>query len=302
MAKTDVPQKDIGLRKCKPQICPTTRAIPLGAKYWMDTARYNLSNNHRGIGRGSNWSKLDVRELHCCISLIFLHIRGHAGVGAAGTTVGSWLSAVGGVGAVQPEHVCIVVIPQGHDKDHACVDGLLHGIQSSLLQKVRTILSGRDPVTAKVIGDAIMGLAIDCVCRVLNGLAVLFVELPHLHEFAMIGAIVCDELRGHRDRLSAINLEVGARTEEIVRAQPVRLDVAAVLVAHAAENDPHRCHHNQRHCSESALQGNTSASCMPLTFCWPPKCQFLCSSFRTFQCLRFCRCRLAPSPPCWPRR
>merc|ERR1712127_324905 len=51
----------------------------------------------------------------------------------------------------------------------------------------------------------------------------------------MISAIICDELCGDRDRLGAVNLEVGSWTEEVVGAQPVWLDVATVLVAEALE-------------------------------------------------------------------
>ena len=47
------------------------------------------------------------------------------------------------------------------------------------------------------------------VSRVLDGLGILFVKLPDLDKFAMIGAIVSDELRGHCDRLSAKILGVG---------------------------------------------------------------------------------------------
>ena len=65
--------------------------------------------------------------------------------------------------------------------------------------------------------------------------ALLLVELPHLRELSMIGAIIGDELCGHRDGLGAVNLKVGARTEEVVSAQPVWLDIGTVLVANAAE-------------------------------------------------------------------
>ena len=51
----------------------------------------------------------------------------------------------------------------------------------------------------------------------------------------MIGTVVGDELCGHCDGLCAVNLEVRTWTEEVVGAQPVRLDVATVLVAHAFE-------------------------------------------------------------------
>merc|ERR1719230_186218 len=81
-----------------------------------------------------------------------------------------------------------------------------------------------------------MFFAIDCVRWMLHGLPILLVKLPDFDKFAMISAIACDELRGHSDRLCAVNLEVRAWTKEVVCAQPVRLDVTTVLVAHATES------------------------------------------------------------------
>jgi len=167
--------------------------------------------------------------------LIPLHVFRRASVDAARTTVRAWLRAVGGVGAVQPEHVGIVVIPQRHDENHASIDGLLHGIQASLLQEIRAILGNGNPVCAEVVSDGVVLLSVDRVRWVLNGPAILLVELLHLNKLTVVGAIVGDELRGHRDGLGAVNLEVGAWAEEIVGAQPVRLDVTTVLVAQAAE-------------------------------------------------------------------
>ena len=51
----------------------------------------------------------------------------------------------------------------------------------------------------------------------------------------MVTAIACDELCCDLDWLGAVNLEVRSWAKEVVRAQPVRLDVTAVLVTHALE-------------------------------------------------------------------
>ena len=42
----------------------------------------------------------------------------------------------------------------------------------------------------------------------LDGLSILGVELLHLHQFASVSAIVCDELSCHSDWLGGINLEI----------------------------------------------------------------------------------------------
>jgi len=89
--------------------------------------------------------------------------------------------------------------------------------------------------SAQVIGDGAMLLSVHGICGVLDSLAILLVELPHLRELAVVGTIVGDELSGHSDGLGAIDLEIGAWTEEVVRAEPVWLDIATVLVAQTAE-------------------------------------------------------------------
>merc|ERR1712216_182397 len=128
-----------------------------------------------------------------------------------------------------------MVVPQGHDENHSCVNGLLHGVEPALLQEIRTVLGDCDPVSTEVIGDGAMLLSVHGVCGVLDSLAILLVELPHLRKLAVVGTIVGDELSGHSNGLGAIDLEIGPWTEEVVRAQPVWLDVATVLVAQAAE-------------------------------------------------------------------
>merc|ERR1739848_916125 len=139
------------------------------------------------------------------ISLISLHIGRVTCVSSTVTAHGAWVRGAHWVSAVQPKHVCIVVIPQRHHENHACVNGLLDGVQSALLQEIRAILGGCNPISAKLVSDGVVGLAVDSVRWVLNGPALLLVELPHLRELAVIGAIVGDELRSHGDGLCAVN-------------------------------------------------------------------------------------------------
>ena len=54
----------------------------------------------------------------------------------------------------------------------------------------------------------------------------------------MIGAIIGDERSSHGNGLGAVNREARAWAEEVGLAQPVRLDVATVLVAQALEAEP----------------------------------------------------------------
>merc|ERR1712232_403521 len=161
-----------------------------------------ISHCHNGgTSGGTNGAKLDAREFHVGVSLIHLNICRHTRVSAASATVCTWVGGAHWVSGVQPEHVCIVIIPQGHDKNHTCINGLLDGIQASLLQEVCAVLRDRNPITAEVISDCVVLFSVDAIARVLDGLAVLLVELLHLHQLAMISAIVGDELCGDGDRL-----------------------------------------------------------------------------------------------------
>jgi hypothetical protein len=128
-----------------------------------------------------------------------------------------------------------VVIPERHHKHHSSIDGLLDGTQATLLLEIRAVLCGCNPVIAEIICDGVVVIAIDIVSWVLDGLAILSVELLHLNKLAMVAAIICDELCGDLDWLCAVYLEIRTWAKEIVHAQSVRLDVTAVLVAHTLE-------------------------------------------------------------------
>merc|ERR1712070_978472 len=98
-------------------------------KKWMAQNSLQIISNCNSPGSGrSDGAELDVREFHCGTCLVNLHIFWGTGVSAAWTTVRARLAAVHRVSGVQPEHVCVVVIPQRHDKHNTCVDGLLHSV------------------------------------------------------------------------------------------------------------------------------------------------------------------------------
>jgi hypothetical protein len=170
-----------------------------------------------------------------CISLFRLDIVRFARLTRAVPAEGTCVSGVNGVSGIQPQHVGEVVIPQGHDEDDTSINSLLDGIHAALRQEIGAILGVCNPVGAELIGDGVVGLAVDGVSRVLNDLAILLVELLHFGKFAMVGSISSDELRSHGDWLGAVNLELGSSTKEIVDTQPVGLNVTSILVAQAVE-------------------------------------------------------------------
>jgi len=125
-----------------------------------------------------------------------------------------------------------VVIPQRHHQYNTCLKGITNGTQASLRGEIGSILSGGNPIIAVVIGDTAVLVAVHIVLRVLNGLAILCVELLYLRQRATIGSITRDELSRHLNWLARVNLEIRTWTKEALVSKTVRLHVATILVAH----------------------------------------------------------------------
>ena len=84
-------------------------------------------------------------------------------------------------------------------------------------------------------GDGDVGVAIDGVRRVFNHLAILGVEFLHLHKFAMVTAIIRDELCCDLDWLGAVDLEV-ANACNVRRSPALSISTAGLnlFLGHAA--------------------------------------------------------------------
>jgi len=72
---------------------------------------------------GTNRAKLDVGEDHVGFGLFRLHISGNSGCRRACTTLCARIGRIHRVCGIQPQHVGIVVIPQGHYKNDASING-----------------------------------------------------------------------------------------------------------------------------------------------------------------------------------
>jgi len=129
-----------------------------------------------------------------------------------------------------------VVIPQRHHQYNTFLKGITNGTQASLRGEIGSILSGGNPISTVVIGDTAVLVAVHIVLRVLNGLAILRVELLYLRQRATIGSITRDELSGHLNWLARVNLEIRTWTKKAFVSKTVRLDVATILVAHTLES------------------------------------------------------------------
>jgi len=89
-----------------------------------------------------------------------------------------------------------MIIPERHHKDHSFLKGTLNGTHASLVKEIGAILGLSNPITAEIISDGVVLVAVDRVHGMFNGLAILGVELLHLLEFAIVCTILSDKLSG----------------------------------------------------------------------------------------------------------
>jgi hypothetical protein len=82
-----------------------------------------------------------------------------------------------------------------------------------------------------------MLVAIHTVLRMLDGFAILSVELADLSDLSIVGAVFCDELRGDRDRLLGVDFVIGSRTPElgVFAHETVGLQVASIFITDTFE-------------------------------------------------------------------
>jgi hypothetical protein len=184
---------------------------------------------------GADWSEFYVREFHLGIPMLGLNLSGNTGGGGAGTAVAADLLAVSGVSGIQPEHVGIVVIPQGHHKHHTLLESFVHGTHASLLDEIAAILGVGHPVLAELVRDGVVLISVHSVLLVLDGVPVLGIYLLHFFHWAVVGTVRSDELRGDGHWLRGVNGEFGSWSIEIGGSKTMRLNVTAIFVTDAIE-------------------------------------------------------------------
>merc|ERR1719487_922786 len=195
-------------------------------------------SNRIHLQSGTNVAIFDVGEDNCSICQILLNISWHTSGDGTRTSAHPRLiaSSINWVGGIQPKHVGIVVIPERHDKNTTSLKDGVNSLHATLFQEVGAILGVSNPISAKLVRDGVVFVAIDRVHWMLNGLAILSVKLFHLHNCSLISAIISDELSGHCDWLGAVNCEIFANAPEFFLLQTVWLDVTTILVTHTFES------------------------------------------------------------------
>lgn len=177
---------------------------------------------------------LDVGVDDVGVGVVRLDIRRDAGGDVAGTTgdAGSGGRGSGRVVAVEPEHVGRVIIPQGHDENHALGEGSTHALEAAVLFEDVLVLEQALLGGAVLGGDGVAADAGPGRLRVGDHLAVLHVEALDLLEGAAGGAVVGDEL-GDDGKL-ALGVDGHARAVEGLVALAEGVEITSVGVAGAA--------------------------------------------------------------------
>ena len=139
---------------------------------------------------------------------------------------------VRGVIRVEPEHVCVVVVPQGEHKDHALFQRGAHARHAAV--------GGENIDVAEEFFLRLAELRCDRVTRI-SGVGrlgvgdddtVLDIEAFDFRQGACVRVVVCQELGHHRDR--AVRVDCKAWPVEGLVPLTVGVEVAAIGVAGAA--------------------------------------------------------------------
>ena len=192
----------------------------------------SLFSNLRRVGR-ANGANLDVGISHGSRSRVRLNIVRRTRISTASATSNTSVSGsgIGGVVAIQPEHVGVVVIPQAHNENHTLLQALAHARHTAVLGEDVLVAEGSLLGSAKVSGDGVSGDATDIGGGVGDDLAVLDVETLDLLEAAGVGAVVSDELGD--DGHLGLGIDDLAGPVEALVAHAVGVEVTSVRVAGA---------------------------------------------------------------------
>lgn len=178
---------------------------------------------------GVEGAELDVGEGDGGVGELGLDLFGNTRVGRARATLVTGARAVSWVGGVEPEHVCVVVIPDGHDEDHTLGHTGGHGLESTVvfpavLGLVKDVLGG----ITEFLVDGVASDTFDLGLRVGDDGAVLDVEALDLGESAGVITSVGDELSDNSEGLAGVNDH--ALTVELLVAHAVGVEVTSIRV------------------------------------------------------------------------
>jgi hypothetical protein len=126
-------------------------------------------------------------------------------------------------------HVNIVVVPQRHDKDHALLESVTHGLHATGASEVVVVTEDGLLVLAEGVGDRVTANTSDIGRGLLPDLAALNVQTTDLDKVAAFGVVGGDELSHNGDRL--LGVDRLARAVERLVAHAEGVEIATVSVA-----------------------------------------------------------------------
>lgn len=190
-----------------------------------------LSNHLTFVGR-TNGTKLDVGESHRGIRVLGLDVLRVAGAVLAGATGNARLRgiSISGVGAVEPHHARMVVVPDAHYENHLR-QGFAHAAEAAVLRENILIAKGLLLGRAEVRGDRVTRHAGNVGDRVGNHLTVLDVETLDFGKSTTVSAVSGNEL-GHYGHLEFRINDLSRAIEGLI-AHAERIEVTAIRIASA---------------------------------------------------------------------
>jgi hypothetical protein len=179
-----------------------------------------------GIDRAKLDVRVDDRRIRALAFNICRSTRSDVAVTTARSKVGVGV-LISGVSRVEPQHVRVVIIPQGHDEDHALSKSLGHvGLPTLVLVGVSVFEDslllvtefGRDRVTVNARNSG---------CRLRDRLSSLDIESLDLHSIAS-----SDELSDNRELLGGVDSLTLA--VEVLHSHTVAVEITAIRIAQAS--------------------------------------------------------------------
>jgi hypothetical protein len=149
-----------------------------------------------------------------------------------GASILSWW-----VRSVEPKHICSMIIPDGHNKNHALLQGCSHVSETSLGLELVSVTKGSLLCIAEGIGERIAFYSSDGGRRVRDNLAILDIKPLDVSQSSGGCTITGDEL-GDDSELGT-SIDSHSLSVEVERTHAVRVVIASVSIAQRGVSGAH---------------------------------------------------------------
>lgn len=180
----------------------------------------------------TNIAETNVGEGNLCIGALSFDSGRVARLRVASPTSNTGLGGIStdGVIRVEPQHVCKVVIPKGHDKNHTLCHSLAHVSKTTVLLEAWCVTESLLLSITEVSGDRIeIAHARDVGLGVLNDTSILNIQAANLRECAGSGIVVSEELSDNCEWTGCVDCH--SRAVEVLNSHTEGVKVTTVRVA-----------------------------------------------------------------------